>query len=269
MMHSAHKVNVARVWSDIIDVLCHNAGPLLLALILPTIVITTVELRISGLGMQQAILLKPVSWVFAMMFAVSTHRIVLLGRESLPNPLGVYFNSTILMYLLYSFLIGVITWFSFLMASLIIVPFSQESGSFPHYSILTPFAVLFLYLTARVNMVLPARAIDDRLGLVDAFELTKGNGWRLVLATVIPPVLMGILLVLVWFLVATLSLQLSIITPNHWVLAPLAAVSVLAGSAVAIASLSCAYRELQRLPVFEQVMSSVNEQRRTDRNADE
>lgn len=185
------------------------------------------------------------------LFAVSCHRIVLLGAHSLPNPWGLYATGNVVRYFGYEILISVIV--SLSGAVLGLVAFGANAlmhdagmigADVMHTSNdpsgVTTFiwiaSVPLAYLYSRLSMVLPATAIEHRIGLEAAWSMSIENGWRLTLALIFATLPLTLLGMLFSYLVdeepsAPISMAGTLIT-------------ILMGGVVVI-SLSCAYRQLQ------------------------
>lgn len=138
--------------------------------------------------------------VVFVVFAVICHRLVLLGEGSVPR-FGLYsWSGRETRFLGWS----IVTSFYFLIATVPILMglVAVLVYGVPHpkawkeslESIFYIFWLLVLpgtYFSSRVLILLPATAIDERHDTDWAWELTKGNGWRLVVVVGVLPALLG------------------------------------------------------------------------------
>jgi hypothetical protein len=126
------------------------------------------------------------------MFAVTCHRIVLLNETKVPR-YGIYpwtpremrfFGWTIVGYI-YFF---IITMLFVLLSGLV----SAATGTLQSLSVILYLALLpGTYVFARFSVLLPATAVDEHRDLKWAWDITSGNGWRLVVIVVLLPLLSG------------------------------------------------------------------------------
>jgi hypothetical protein len=91
-----------------------------------------------------------------------------------------------------------------------------------------------LYVFGRLCMLLPAAALDRRASLKWSWNLTRGNGWRLLVVVGGLPFVLSVLVGLIYRNDATTA---------EWLLLTLLAVALFA---VEIAAISLSYRELTR-----------------------
>ena len=242
-MERKFNIDIVRIWRELVAELTLKRRSLFRVLLLPAVLMAIMEQLAVESGAALTLLVTAIYWGFAAMFAVSTHRVVLLDPASVTNPWGVYVDRYVLRYIGYSFLIGFDVFFVITGAVLLSVPFSTVLPVFVNLALIGVLWLTLIYLMGRVGMVLPAQAVGDRLDLVDMFKATAGNGWRLVGATVLPMIAAGILLY---------PLALMVEHSPFWLATLPAVLYVLVSGMVGIAVVSCAYRELKRLPDFPQ-----------------
>jgi len=173
------------------------------------------------------------------LFAVTCHRLVLLDPLTVaqtPMPRWTRRETRFLLkgLAMWSLCVGV----GFAFMALFVfaaVPLLEELGPKWFASILMPIFLLpMFYLVARLSLVLPATALDRRVGLGWAWDLSEGNSWRLFLVVGILP----------WVISAPSNL-IDYTDPN----VPVTAAVTIVGTAllvVEIAALSLAYRELTK-----------------------
>ena len=235
-MSSAFRIDVLCIWRDLFRELIGKSPHLLRALLLPAILMAMCEWISTEIGGVGGFIFGILYWAFTAMFAVSIHRIVLLSPDSLTNPWGVYLDRYVLRYMLYLLLIAFLFTFMTLGLALVIMPAGAVASTITPFLLLAALWVLMLYWMARIHLVLPAQAVGDPLGIVEVLQMTKGNGWRLVVATFVPILVISILLWPLTLLTERLPAEFS---PLPMVL------NILLGGLVGIAVLSCAYRQFE------------------------
>ena len=149
--------------------------------------------------------------VVAAVILVAWHRVVLLGKAGRPNGIGIHLGARELRYL--------IAWLSLSVLFLVVVGFatvlltglgmgvmlgtrtalatSSALGAIPigaseKSQLMAIFATSVIlgmlcasYATTRLSLVLPAMATDRSRSLGIAWQISNGNGWRLVAATLL------------------------------------------------------------------------------------
>lgn len=164
----------AAILKDAVLALGRNWRPLGLALIVPVLGLAVVRQVSISFGASQAalwLLLAP-QLFFYVLFAMSCHRIVLLGKTALPNRFGLYWSMRELRFtgwLLVLFALTAAIWVSISQAVL-------AAG----YTVTTPiwFGIYFLtvWLEARIGMVFPATAVGQPADLARSWRMTRGSG---------------------------------------------------------------------------------------------
>ena len=132
------------------------------------------------------------SFGFLTMIAVSCHRLVILGVDSLPKAWGLYWSrreggflgSIIVIY----FIAIILIYFIAIIPLILLIPSVLDV---PEWLLLWVLLPLALYVFARLSLVLPASAIE-RPTRSHSWRLTRSNGWRLTLL-ISPAVLSWIL----------------------------------------------------------------------------
>ena len=167
---------------------------------------------------------------FAMMIAISCHRLVILGVDSLPSAWGLFWSRRETRFLGWSMLISLITALPFAVVGILVGILVAVLGRSFTVSAAVPLSVLpfVLYASARLSLVLPATAIGQRPTLKGSWRLSRSNGWRLALVMFLPS--------LVLIPLSLGSFQLGGIAPQFLAAFPL----VLLGL-IGIASLSKAF----------------------------
>ena len=128
-------------------------------------------------------------------FAVTCHRLILLGDDSVPNYGLMKWSKRESRFIGWS-LLGYFAWFAI---SMLVMFFSVGlTGSLQALPVTwveyAPYCMLIpgTYLIARFSLLLPATAVDQRHDLTWAWAVTEKNGWRLVL-------LVGVLPIALWY----------------------------------------------------------------------
>jgi membrane-anchored glycerophosphoryl diester phosphodiesterase (GDPDase) len=96
--------------------------------------------------------------------------------------------------------------------------------------------ILALYVSARLSLVFPATAIDKRPDLKWSWNLTRNNGWRMVVVVGVLPWVIGMIVGVLYRENATVLETIVLSTLG------------IALFAVEIAALSLSYRELTKEP---------------------
>ncbi len=192
--------------------------------------------------------------------AVSCHRIILIGTNSLSNRWGVFWSKRELRFFGWVFLLGIpsglaiVVWVvakGFYLTRFIV---STSGAAKLAATVLETFysAGVVALVIASVGLVLPATALGERPSLKAAWKLARGNVLRLAAVLVIPLLLVGVLFdMLNWTLRDILS-----ITPRSPIYPFIALFLGFIGSllgVIEIAALSVSYRTLTILRQKEQL----------------
>ena len=129
------------------------------------------------------------------LFAITCHRIVILGFDAVPK-FGLFkLSSREIKYLAYigiSYLFFFVTYLGF---EWFFGHLFQLGADISIVLSLLYFAVMVicLYSVGRLILVLPSVAVDNPISPKTSFKLTEGNGWRIFFVVIIVPLLSGIL----------------------------------------------------------------------------
>jgi hypothetical protein len=172
------------------------------------------------------------------LFAVTTHRLVLLNPDAVAKnsvPGWTRREGLFLGWMVGAWLLFIFAFFVVLTIAVNAVGFAFEDVMKTHLGwIETVAKVPALYLFARLSPLLPATAVDRRVDLRWAWELTRGNGWRLMVVVGVLPWALSWVTPLLYRSDAT-TVELVVLT-----------VAGIALFAIEIAALSIAYRELTK-----------------------
>jgi hypothetical protein len=247
-MMTRGKLLITAVFQDTWREIAANWRALLRSLILPSLSMVSIKWAIvasAAYGMLSLILLIIGNGLMAALFAVTCHRIVLLGPEQLPNRWGLYFSRSVLKYFGYLVLIGIGVLLILLVAMIatklieVTTGYAGTAMDRPSWLWSGSMVVLFLallYPSSRLGVVLPIAAIDQKTGIEAAWMLSDHQGWRLAIALILPSLVVGTVLSPIKYLISDSS---NAVVLTLWSLA-----MTLVG-AIAVVTLSCAYRQLE------------------------
>lgn len=238
------KFSIKQIISDVIYELNMKRYVLLQALLFPALAIITLDLFASFYTTSGFIVLvyKLFNAAFYALFAVSCHRIILLGKNHIPNKWGIYFSSTVGSYIWYLILIAIIEVIVTLFIGLIFIPLSgfvPFEGVYIDTALFIIFTLPLFYVAARISLILPSTAIDKDQEFSDIWKLSEGNGWKLTVALALPPTLA---LIIAWPIGALGNLVDNFISSFFTMM-----IFCILG-AVEVSALSCSYRALACQP---------------------
>ncbi len=180
-------------------------------------------------------------WLAGALFAIACHRLILLGSESVPKyglaswtPRETRFVGWSLLVLGFAAFIGFIV---SIPVSILTMSLLVKSQTPPEPWIMSACGILAwipgFYLFARLSILLPATAVDERPSVVWARKLTKGNGWRLFLIVILFPVFLTLGSAILGFLLGHSMITNLLISAAGCVL-----------GVIQVAALSLSYRHL-------------------------
>lgn len=134
-------------------------------------------------------------------FMVNWYRLVILGPQAIAGRPPVVFTRLEGRMLIWMLLIGLVMMVPLAIAGSIVVPFAvggMPGGQVPLFPFMAALGMFLLLIVAslRLTFVFPAIAVDETANFPRAWELTKGNGLRiLVLAALVhlPVLVMGVI----------------------------------------------------------------------------
>ncbi len=161
---------------------------LLVALVLPGIcilIIETATLDIAARGYAWTFLSWAITTPFYALFAVVVHRTVILGSQSLPNPLGIFWSMREMRFVGWTFAIFLLSLLLGFVIGALSTLFAQLIRPSLVSMLLSSLLVLgiwlaVLYVYTRLSMVFPATAVDDATSFERAWQLTDRNGFRMI-----------------------------------------------------------------------------------------
>lgn len=176
---------------------------------------------------------------FYVQFAVICHRTVILGPQSIPSAIGLFWSERETRFLGWTIALVIVIYGAGIVIGLVgvILPTAALGFSMPWL----PMAVmgfLVFYFYTRFMLVFPATAVDQATSLSDAWYLTVGHGLRIMVAVVIS----ALPVALVSYAVSAFTGDGKSITTDLLVL-----VLDFAVLAIAICTVSVAYRTLADL----------------------
>ena len=165
--------------------------PLLRALIVPALLITAANFGTQYLmqwhyktnssieGLQALGWAQFIVWfVLYALFAMSCHRVILLGEESLPNRFGLYWTMRETRFLGWVVLVGAIYMLlsaPFQIGATYLRLYITPDSFYWHFNAYIPI-LLATYIDGRISMVLPATAVGERSSIVESWRLTRRKG---------------------------------------------------------------------------------------------
>lgn len=240
------KLDVVKIWKDFAWELNQKFRVIVKAILVPSIAMAIVEFLLvkSDVSLAVRVLSVLPYLILLSLVAISCHRIVLAGSDSLKSTWGMYWDQGVWNYLVA--LVGFIVCMLLIIVVMIMLSmaflmlFFATGGIFDLFQMMVIFLLgaCLLYMMSRLSILLPARAVGDPASFEQLISLSQGNGWRLTIAIAMPPVLLGLLL-------SPISNWI-VESDSPWIFFP----SLLMGlvtSMVTICLLSCAYRRLLNL----------------------
>ncbi len=257
----------------VVRVVWQSKRPLAQAVLIPSLVLGLVAFTFSELLRREVATLTIEQFVYHFLLtfgaslligglvgavlAVSCHRIILIGANSLPNRWGVFWSKRELRFFGWVFLLGIP---SFLAAMVWWIALGQlaDWGSTSAAAIMaapvqnTFYSAVVALVIASVGLVLPAIALDERPSLKAAWKLARGNVLRLAAVLVIPILLVDVLFIMLnWALRDILSITFA--SPIFPFIALFKGFIGSLLGVIEIAALSVSYRPLTILSQKEQV----------------
>lgn len=186
------------IWSAITGSWIHRRS-VLAAIALPVLLMFLVAyapyLFDEELSTMGTLLMILIYVLFFSLFAVTCHRLVLAPAPL--RPLKIDWHGRILRFTGYMLVLYTLVMIINLAVSIIYMNTMQfvASGESSSSSwLMDLFSIPALYVLARLSLVFPATAIDQRTSLQWSWNKTRGNGWRIFLVVGLFPWIMGLLI---------------------------------------------------------------------------
>ncbi len=194
-------IPVVQIIRNAVIIPWHKRATMFWAL-LPISVVLIVDHMIAPLARQELgwistlILVVLFGLAFAL-FAVTCHRLILLGDHSVPQYGLIRWSSRETRFVSWTLLIYLCAWVAAVVPNILAFHFMSGAPrpswpmSWAMFAI-SFFAIMALpgYLFARLSVLLPATAVDERPSFNWAWKITKGNGWRLFLVVGVLPIVL-------------------------------------------------------------------------------
>jgi hypothetical protein len=194
---SVHRLPVWATIREAIQAIAKYWQALLKAIAVPALVLASANVvqagQMQGDQLDQGIPLSvflsgALSFGFAMMIAISCHRLVILGVDSLPSAWGLFWSRRETRFLGWSMLLPLIAFLPLVVLAILVGILVAVLG--PGFAAVGLLALILLpfvmYALARLSLVLPATAIGQRPTLKGSWRLSRSNGWRLALVMFLP-----------------------------------------------------------------------------------
>jgi hypothetical protein len=234
-------LRVSAVLIEAAKELNNNRSALFQALLAPGVAIVALNVLHARMNaaMPAMLSLSLVGLWFQSLFAVSCHRIILLGQGQLPNRWGLYATAPVWRF--FGVMLAVLAFFTiiFMIVFAFVFPFLSTVPSSMHAVagtvLITVGAIAFFVAFARIVLLFPAIAIDSGQTMSDVFDLTRPCWIRLALLVGIPAIVTS----LISFPLTRLAQQADTIVPAL-IQSSLGCVI----GAYCVATISCAYRAI-------------------------
>ena len=192
---SVHRLPVWATIREAVQAIAKEWKALLKAIAVPALVLAVANVvQVYQLNQENPLgifLSIALSVGFAMMIAISCHRLVILGVDSLPSAWGLFWSRRETRFHGWSMLIPLIAFLPLvvlgILVGILVAVLGPSLAVFAPVVLLAPVLSLFVwYASARLSLVLPATAIGQRPTLKGSWRLSRSNGWRLALVMFLP-----------------------------------------------------------------------------------
>lgn len=245
------------------DSIFKNSSALMQRLIIPTIIITIINYFIPQFISQELInniniqtidpkamfILIAIGFILTMInisIAITTHRVSILGKDSVPKFGSLIFGLREFKFLFKTILFGIIIGLiSFLIALIPIV------GIF-----ILP--VVLVLLISRLALVFPAVACDEKMGFLQAWRNTKSFKLLTILMIIIFPILFSFLVGIIYSL--AIEFLIKIVSPHMMILYSILNVFIMVFT---ISALSSVYKHIKPTPFNKPLKQDIKPLRET------
>ncbi len=170
-----------------------NWRTLLVSLLLPSACILIIEVSTVGLvskGLGYALFVWAIGAPFYALFAIVVHRTVILGSRSLPNKIGFFWSKRETRFMAWMVVLFLLTLFLLFLVGAVTALLGQLVRPTLTWMIISSLLALFVWLTlvyvyTRLSMLFPAVAVGDHTDLERVWQLTDGNGLRMIAIVVL------------------------------------------------------------------------------------
>ena len=191
---SAHRLPVWATVREAAQAIAREWKALLKAVAVPALLVAVVvvlEDPFPNRSFLWDLLTGVLTFVPLTLIAVSCHRLVILGVDSLPSAWGLFWSRRETRFLGWYLLIPLITFVSLIVLSalveiLLVALLNVGLASGGHLFLLLVLLAFAGYAAARLSLVLPATSIGQRPTLKGSWRLSRSNGWRLALVMFLP-----------------------------------------------------------------------------------
>ena len=190
------RLPIFKTIKEAFTVMIENANVLWKPLLVTAFLMILVEVYIPSFQLEIILASKLVYVIAFVIFTVATHRIILLGKESVATH-GLSWRRREWIFLLYSIGISVIlTILALVIAPLLGMLISSKiisSSGMLYIGVLMVIPMSYLFM--RLSMLFPAIAIEkENINLSWAMTITQHNGWRLVAVLAVIPFFLNLLI---------------------------------------------------------------------------
>ncbi len=124
---------------------------------------------------------------FYAMFAVSCHRVIILGENHLPSRLGLFWSAREVQFIGRFIAIALLIWAATVLFMLLTSALAETADDPLSNALLDAAAGVFVsYFAMRFSLVLPATALSHELSFAESWAVTRGNGLVLAVAVYLP-----------------------------------------------------------------------------------
>jgi hypothetical protein len=131
--------------------------------------------------------------IFSSIFAITCHRLILLGDDSVSRFGIMRWSKRETRFLGWAIGLSMLTLLVVFMTGLLLLGFIKIGVEKSWNKILIyVFMILAGYIFARLSLLFPSTAIDQRNNISWAWNLSRANGWRLFLLVAVLPIIMAL-----------------------------------------------------------------------------
>ncbi len=128
------------------------------------------------------------------LFAITSHRLILIGEHSVPSYGVLSWSKRESKFLGWTVVSYIVAFGAFLLAG---IPFFVFFVLLDINSIFSVFLIYLafipgLYYFSRISFLFPGCAIEEEMSIKRAMDMTEGNGWRLTFLIMLIPIVFGI-----------------------------------------------------------------------------